>query len=120
VADGNGAGSDPTSELVRGILLSVAKFEKAMIAARIKAALAVKQGRGERISRYLPYGSQLGQDGRSLEPHPQEQAVLARARQLRAEGKTLAQVSAELSQEGKVNRQGKPFGLSTLHGMVTL
>ncbi len=27
-ADGTGSGSDPTSELVRGILLSVARFEK--------------------------------------------------------------------------------------------
>ena len=48
-ADGTGGGDDPTSELIRGILLSVARFEKALIRSRIKAALAVKRSRGERV-----------------------------------------------------------------------
>jgi DNA invertase Pin-like site-specific DNA recombinase len=47
IADGAGGGTDPTAALIRGILLSVAQFEKAMIRARIVAALAVKQRRGE-------------------------------------------------------------------------
>src|SRR5262249_40125593 len=44
-ADGAGSGDDPTSELIRGILLSVARFEKALIRSRIKAALAVKRSK---------------------------------------------------------------------------
>ena len=118
VADGNGAGADPTSELVRGILLNVAKFEKAMIGARIRAALAVKAGRGERISQQLPYGSELAQGGRLLAPCASELETLARARELRAAGRKLREVSAILAAEGRLNRMGKPFALPAVHKMT--
>jgi DNA invertase Pin-like site-specific DNA recombinase len=116
-ADGAGSGEDPTAELVRGILLSVARFEKAMIRARIKAALAVKKTRGE-LTGAARYGFRVGADGKTLQEHPEEQAVLAQVRVLRASGLTVRGTLAEATARGLVGRTGKPFELRSIYTMV--
>ena len=50
-ADGAGNGTDPAAELFRGMLLLFGQFERRMIGARTKAALAAKKARGERLGR---------------------------------------------------------------------
>lgn len=114
-ADGHGGGDDPTSELIRGILLSVARFEKALIRSRIKAALAVKRSRGERVGA-VPYGMKA--DGKVLALHPEEAATVERLRALRASGLTLRAVIDQATAEGLLNRAGKPFTLAAVHKIV--
>jgi DNA invertase Pin-like site-specific DNA recombinase len=114
-ADGTGGGDDPTSELIRGILLAVARFEKALIRARIKAALAVKRSRGERIGA-APYGTRA--EGKSLAVHPEETAAMQRLRELRSAGLTLRAVIDQATAEGLRNRAGKPFTLAAVHKLV--
>lgn len=114
-ADGAGSGDDPTSELIRGILLAVARFEKALIRSRIKAALAVKRSRGERIGA-APYGTKA--EGKSLATHPEEAATAHRLRELRSLGLTLRAVIVQATVEGLCNRAGKPFTLAALHKLV--
>ena len=79
VAEGGGSGSDPTAELVRGILLSVARFEKMMIRARIKSALSVKKRRRE-LTGVAPYGYRVGEDGKTLVADDHETAILEQIR----------------------------------------
>lgn len=117
VADGAGGGEDPTSELVRGILFSVARFEKAMIRARIKAALDVKRRRGERTGS-TPYGMRVACDGKTLEQDPQEHAAKKRLRALRASGLTVREVLSRATTEGLLNRAGKPFTIAALHKLI--
>ncbi len=117
-ADGVGAGDDPAAKLMRNMLLAFGEFEKALIKARIKAALSVKKSRNE-LTGSAPYGMRAVEGPRGckvLAPDTNEQAVLARARSLRAEGYTLAEVSAAL---GPANRAGKPFAPSALHAMLS-
>lgn len=114
-ADGAGGGDDPTSELIRGILLSVARFEKALIRSRIKAALAVKRSRGERVGA-PPYGFRA--EGKALVPHPEETAIKARLRALRASGLTIRAVRDQATAEGLRNRLGKPFTVAAVHNLV--
>lgn len=128
-ADGNGSGDDPTSEMVRGMLLVVARFEKAMIRARIKAALAVKKARGE-MTGAPPFGCRtvdgpirVGKDGvpravKVLEPDPDETKIRNAVRALRASGMTVRAVAAEAEGRGFVGRTGKPFTLAAVHAMV--
>src|SRR5204862_6543407 len=47
-ADGAGNGEGPEAQLLRGIVDLFAQYERAVIRARTKAALAVKKARGER------------------------------------------------------------------------
>lgn len=117
VADGAGGGTDPTSELVRGILFSVARFEKAMIRARIKAALDVKRRRGELIG-VAPYGFRLAEDGKTLKLDPHESTITERLRALRASGLTVREVLSHATTEGIFNRAGKPFTLAALHKLI--
>jgi DNA invertase Pin-like site-specific DNA recombinase len=114
-ADGAGSGDSPTDELIRGILLSVARFEKALIRSRIKAALAVKRSRGERVGA-APYG--MKPEGNNLAIHPEEAATVERLRALRASGLTLRAVIDQATNEGLFNRAGKPFTLAAVHKIV--
>lgn len=114
-SDGAGSGDSPTDELIRGILLSVARFEKALIRSRIKAALAVKRSRGERVGA-APYGMKT--DGKMLAIHPDETVIVERLRALRASGLTLRAVIDRATAEGLLNRAGKPFTLAAVHKLV--
>jgi DNA invertase Pin-like site-specific DNA recombinase len=115
-ADGTGGGDDPTSELIRGILLAVARFEKALIRSRIKAALAVKRSRGERIGA-TPYGTKV--EGKRLAIHSEEAATMQKLRELRSSGLTLRAVIERATADGLRNRRGKPFTLAAVHKLVT-
>jgi len=115
VALGAGSGDDPTSELIRSILFAVARFEKEMIRARIKAALSVLRSRGKRIGA-PPYGFKV--DGKSLIVHPEETRIKERLRTMRASGLTLQAIRTKATEEGLFNRKGNPFTMAALHALV--
>lgn len=115
VAIGAPSGDDPTSELIRSILFAVARFEKEMIKARIKAALAVKRSRGECIGT-APYGARA--DGKSLVVEPSEVNTIRRLRELRSQGMTIREVVEHAAKEGLRNRAGNPFTIATVHALV--
>ena len=108
-ADGVGNGDGPEAALMRSIVDAFAQYERALIRARTKAALAVKKAKGQRVSRHIPYGYQLGTDGVHLAPIEAEQATISAARQLRASGLSLAAVARELASRGLHSRTGAPF-----------
>ncbi len=104
-ADGTGNGDGPEAALLRGIVDVFSQYERALIRARTKAALAVKRSRGERVGS-VPYGFRLAADGVHVEAHPEEAAVVARVRALRAEGRTLRDIAADLDSAGVAPRGG--------------
>lgn len=116
-ADGNGSGDDPTAELVRGILLAVAKFERAMIAARIKAALAVKKRRGE-MTGSAPFGYRVSDDRKTLEPDQREQAVVDAIKEMRSSGMSVRGIVYELSSLGLKTRTGGRMCVSQVHRII--
>jgi DNA invertase Pin-like site-specific DNA recombinase len=104
----------PTTKLVNGILDNVAAFEGAQIRARIKAALRAKKAKGEKLGGLAPYGTRLGEDGRTLVPNAEEQAIIEEARALRASGVTIRGVAATLATRGMLSRVGRPFGVTQI------
>jgi DNA invertase Pin-like site-specific DNA recombinase len=116
-ADGIGNGEGPADQLLRHMLDGMAAFERQLIAARTKAALAVKASRGERIGR-IPYGSQLAADGLHLEPCLQEQEIIARIGALEPMRSCQA-IADALTAEGLFNRSGKPFARQAVHLILT-
>lgn len=114
-ADGAGSGDSPTDELIRGILLSVARFEKALIRSRIKAALAVKRAKGERVGAPR-YGFKV--DGKNLIPDDEERSIVERLRALRALGLTVRAVRDQSEVEGLRNRMGRPFTVAAVHALI--
>jgi site-specific DNA recombinase len=107
---------DPTALLMRRIIDSFAEYERLLIGARTKAALAAKRARGERAGN-VPFGFSANADGKLVDA-PSERAVIAEVQRLRADGRTLRQVVRELRSQGVVGRTGRPLGLAQVHGLA--
>jgi DNA invertase Pin-like site-specific DNA recombinase len=93
-------GDDPASVMMRRMLDVFSSYEAALIAARTRAALAAKRRRGERISRFAPFGFKFGADGRSVEPEPGEQAIVRMICAHRADGLSLRRIASALNDAG--------------------
>jgi DNA invertase Pin-like site-specific DNA recombinase len=93
-----------------------AAYERALIRARTKAALAVKKARGERVGG-IAYGKRMGEGG-LLVDNPDEAQALGLARRLRREGRSLRQIGAALAQAGHAPRNGKSWHVAVLSRLV--
>jgi len=108
-AAGEGNGATPADQFMRTVIDGAAQYERALIRARTKGALAVIRARGQKTGGGVPFGYSLADDGRTLLPVATEQATIARARALSAEGRSLRAVAAVLAAEGHVSRKGGAF-----------
>ena len=110
-ADGCGNGEGAADAFMRTILDGAAQYERALIRQRTRAALAAKRARGERAGA-VPFGYRIGEDGARLLPQPDELQVIARVRELRAAGRSLRAIVADLAGAGIVGRTRRPLGLT--------
>jgi site-specific DNA recombinase len=111
---GEGNGEGPEAQLMRTILDAFAQYEKALIVLRVKAGMARKREKGERLG-MVPYDKALDADGVHLIDNAPEQAVIATVRALRASGLSYRAIAGELNRLGLVNRAGGRF----LHTQIT-
>ena len=111
-ADGVGNGEGPEAQLLRGIVDLFAQYERALIRARTKSALAVKRRRGERVGK-VPFGYRLAADGVHLEADADEQATLALVRRLRSERWTYRGITEKLNAQG-VAARGERWHVTTV------
>lgn len=107
--------TDPVTESGVGrffftIMAAAAEFERKRIVERITEGKRAKKARGGRAGGAVPYGYRCIGKGRDaiLVPLASEQAVIARARILRA-NHTLAETCSILADEGMFARNGKQF-----------
>lgn len=103
-ADGIGNGDDAGSVFMRQIVDAASVYERNLIKARTKAALAAKRKAGERTGE-IPFGWCLGADGRLIEDAA-EQNVLAKIKACRDAGMSLRQIAAILTESGIVTKKG--------------
>ena len=116
-AAGEGTESDdPAAVLMRRMVDAFAEYERALIAARTRAALAVKRARGEATS-HAPFGYRAV-DGR-LVADEGEQAVIARIREARSRGLTVRAIAAELAAAGVVSRKGAALHFTTVADLLS-
>jgi DNA invertase Pin-like site-specific DNA recombinase len=105
--DGAGNGEGAEQELMRCLVAAFAQYERALISTRTKVALGQKKKRGEKLGGALPYGQRLAADGVHLEVDPAEAPLVARAKELRAEGLTFKAIADRLADEGHRPRSGR-------------
>lgn len=103
-ADGIGNGDGAADQFMRSVMDAAAQFERGLIAARTKAAMAAKRAAGQRIGE-VPFGWNLDADGRLVE-NEAEQLVLQRIRECRAAGISLRKIAAILTEQGFVTKKG--------------
>jgi DNA invertase Pin-like site-specific DNA recombinase len=112
-ADGMGNGDDAGSIFMRQVIDAAAVYERNLIKARTKAALAAKRKAGERVGE-VPFGWCLGDDGILIES-AEEQTVLRLIKELRAEGISLRKIAAILTEKNCITKKG---GTSWSHSTV--
>ena len=100
-AAGEGDGTDPAAKLMRTIIDAFAEYERLIIGARTKAALAVKKTKAERIGG-IPYGFS-DMDGK-LVPNEDERAVIRLAKELSSNGLSMRGICTKFASEGTVFR----------------
>jgi site-specific DNA recombinase len=107
-AAGEGNGDAPADAFMRTVIDGAAEYERGLIRARTKAALAAKSAKGERVGS-VPYGFRLDVDGVRLVADEAEQAVLSQVRELAASGFSQRSIVSELAVRGYLSRSGRPF-----------
>ncbi len=117
-ADGTGNGDTPADAFMRTVIDGAAAYERGLIRARTKAALAAKSKRGERVGE-VPYGFRVAADGVRIEEEPAEQGVLVAVRELRAANLSQRAIARALEARGLVSRAGRPFGQTQVARMLT-
>jgi DNA invertase Pin-like site-specific DNA recombinase len=99
--------------LVLNMMLSVAAWEREVIAERTKEALSTKIKRGERVGS-VRFGFDLSADGKSLVPNAREQEAIALMIQWRHEGDTLRGIAAGLNELGIPTKEGAPWAFGSV------
>lgn len=118
-AAGEGTETDePSAVFTRRILDAVAELERALTAARTRAALRAKRARGERAGTE-PYGFRVNGDGRTLHPYAPEQAILDVIVTSHAAKVPLRTIASELNAAGRTTRTGAPFRHQNVAGILS-
>jgi DNA invertase Pin-like site-specific DNA recombinase len=100
------------SKLVFTILSAVAEAERDRIRERVAQVKQDQKGRGRYLGGKVPFGFRVGEDG-ALVPDAAEQALIAHARTLRADGATLRAIQAVLEIQ-----HGRKLSLDALHRVL--
>lgn len=116
-AAGEGTDSDdPAALLMRRLIDSFAEYERALIAARTRSALAAKRRRGERVSGIVPFGFRFAEE--RLEREEGEQRTLALIRALRGSGASLRAIAAALNEQGILTRSGASWRFEYVRNLL--
>ena len=122
-----------TNKIMLGIYAGMAEEEVKLLRKRVREKLETKKNRGERYSRFLPYGYGMHEtklvpirEGDKvvmkrgvLVPIYEEQEVLARMLVLSGEGMSHGKIAQALTSLGYRNREGKPFQKMTVYRILS-
>jgi DNA invertase Pin-like site-specific DNA recombinase len=115
-ADGAGEGEGPEAILMRRMVDAFAEYERELIRARTRAALAAKQRRGE-ITGTAPIGAKVAEDGRTLIRDEAEAEAVTLIRELRAAGVSVRGIAEELNRRG-VTARGARWHPTTVQRVI--
>jgi site-specific DNA recombinase len=103
--------------LVLNIMTAVSQWEREAIGERTRDALGHKRSLRERVGN-IAFGYRLAADGVHVEPDDAEQGAIGTIRKLRASGRTLRQIAADLNEEGLRTRRGSEWRLESVARVV--
>jgi DNA invertase Pin-like site-specific DNA recombinase len=107
----------PAQSYTRGAVDLARAYDRVMFRARVRAALAQKKARGERVGT-IPYGYRLASDGVHVVPDEAEQAVVDTVRRLAQEGQSQRKIVAHLAACGVTGRTGAPLGQTQIANIL--
>lgn len=95
-----------SGKMVFRLLAVLAEFERDQVSERTRVAMAHLRRSHRRISRHVPFGWTLGDDGRTLQVAPAEQEALVRIRELRAAGRSFREIAGHLNDSKVATKTG--------------
>jgi site-specific DNA recombinase len=110
--DMGGESLNTSSPMGRAFLTNAAAFaelERALIRERTRTGMACKRRNHQRISRRIPYGWSLADDGKTLVSVGTEQATIDDMRTMRLAGMTYRDIATSLDVRGVKSREGRPW-----------
>jgi site-specific DNA recombinase len=105
--------------MVLNILMTIFQWEREAIGERTQDAMDHKRSKGERISRHIPFGWKLAEDGVSLIEDATEQTILAEIRQLRQNKYTLREIAEVLNSRHVPAKNGKQWIHTSIRSILT-
>ncbi len=109
-----------TGRLMLAFIVQISQWEREVIGERTTDALGSKKTRRERLGTTpLGYVTTTGEDGtRIVTLDPAEQATVRLARELRAEGRSLRQIAAALTDGGRKTKRGGDWRPATVRNLL--
>ena len=122
-----------TNKIMLGIYAGMAEEEVKLLRQRVREKLQTKKNRGERYSRFLPYGyamhetklvpirigNEIVYKRGILVPLHEEQVILSEMQKLESYGLSHHQIAKELDRQGYKNREGKPFQKMSIYRILS-
>jgi len=107
--------STATGRLMLRMILELSQWEREVIGERTASALQQKKRRKERLGT-TPLGFHTIE--KQVVPLPEEQATVARARELHKQGLSLRRVAAKLTDEGHKTKRGGKWQAETISKLL--
>lgn len=99
--------TDPASEAMYNMRLSMGQFERRRISLNTKLAMDHLKSENRKASRFAPYGYQF--EGSDVVANPEEQSTISRIKAMAKSGLSQRKLIDALASVGVVNREGNPF-----------
>jgi DNA invertase Pin-like site-specific DNA recombinase len=112
---------DTTSSMGRfffTLMAALGQLERDQVSERTIVAMSHMRRLRRRISRHVPYGYDLGTDGKTLVPNAREAARIGVMRRARAAGKSYASIAESLNSKGVAPKTGKQWYASAVRSVL--
>lgn len=105
--------------LMLNVLMSVAQWEREKIVEGTVSALRYKRSVRERISRHVPYGSDLADDRKTLvDNRPELEIIATMRRQRELSGKSFRAIARELNDAGIPAKNGGKWNHTSIRSIL--
>jgi site-specific DNA recombinase len=108
-----------SGRMVLNVMMTIAQWELETIIERTCEGMDYKRSKGERISRHIPFGFRLSEDGVALIKDAAEQAILSEIVQLRQAGHTLRAIADALNSRSIPAKNGKRWAHTSIRSILT-
>lgn len=100
--------SSPMGRMFLTVAAAMAEMERALARERTQNAMDHKRSKSQRISRHVPFGHDLADDGQTLVENPREQRAIQVMRRMRERKASYQRIADRLSAFCIPTKQGKP------------
>ena len=121
VDEGGAVGTGPSDRLLLGIRGELAQWQREVIGASTQSAIDHKRSKSEKLGGPVPFGYRVWRNPagvKCLKIDPEEQAIIHRARQLRASGLSYSRIGSQLVEESHRPRSGGPWHPQQIANMM--